>query len=71
LVEVAVEGDLVAHDADLAVEGVGLVGIDPGIWDVREDFLFDVGFVERVDGLAGIEGDVLVVPEVAIGDCIR
>jgi len=66
LVEVAVEGDLVADDADFLVERVLLRSIDPSIGDVREDFLGEVGFVEGVDGLGGIEVDVLVVAQVAI-----
>ena len=67
MVEVAIKRDLVADDADLVVERVLLVGIDPCVCNMRQDFLFKVGFIERVDGLAGVEGDVLVVAQVTVG----
>lgn len=67
LVEMAIEGDLVANDADLVVLGVALGGVDPRTRNVGEDFLFEIGFVERVDGLAGVEGDVLEVAQFAVG----
>lgn len=59
LVEVAVGGNLEGNDTDLAVEGVALAGIDPGIGHGGKDLFLYVDFIERIDGLARIEGDVL------------
>jgi len=49
LVEMSVERYLVADDADLLVSLIGLAVVDPGVGDVRGDFFFKIGFVDRVD----------------------
>src|SRR5690554_6324532 len=57
----AIKGDLKTDDADLAVELVAFVFVDPGVGDVG----FYLAFKIVVDRLA--EGDVLVVAQGGVG----
>ena len=62
----AVEGDFVAYDADLLVDGVCFGAVDPGIGDMGQDFFGEVSLVNLVDRLFGVECYFFLVAEVAI-----
>ncbi len=56
----AVEGDLEADDADLAVQRITLALVDPGVGHVGDDFALEV----VVHGFT--QGHVLVVPQAGV-----
>ena len=70
LVEVAVEGDLVADDADLLIPLVAFARIDPGVFDMRRDFFGEVRLVHgihvRSSGGLGGKRNIFGVAEIAV-----
>ena len=67
LVEVSVEGNFVTDDTNLAILGVALASIYPGIRYMRLHFLDEICLVYGVDRSIWVEGDVFKVTQFAIG----
>ena len=66
-IKMPVKGYLITDNTDLTVLLIALVGIDPGIRHMGCHFPVKVGFDQDAGADGRVEGNILVIPQIAIG----